>query len=192
MKGKRPPNPRTPPSKAMLAFASRLQALGTSQAAILADLRKPLLPSHWPAVLQEAGRRADAYDRRLFGRFKVEYGEWRLLVLTMAGPITGRKRTPVESPTELDSLTPEQWQAIARLMDANWQKHMAETDWNAALAFGRPEVKQPVGEAKAMAERKLSKSGNARHLAVTSKGKRTKRQILYADQKARTRAKVSR
>jgi hypothetical protein len=135
-------------------------------------------------VFDAIGKRKDAYDRRQFRRYKVEFGDWRSLLLT--------KAKAQVMPSELESLTEEQCRAIVRLFDKQWQKYMAMPmrNWPAAFVHGRPKARLSPKDAEALATRKVSL---ARKSSLLAKGDKLKaRRLRYAARKAGAHRKVER
>ena len=129
-------------------------------------------------------KRQNAYDRRQFRRYRVEFDDWKNLLLAKA-----KARA---MPSELEPLTQEQCRAIVRLLDKQWQKHMAipMRNWTAAFMHGRPKVRLSPQDAEALATRKVSL---ARKSSLLAKGDRLKaRRLRYAARKAGAHRKVER
>jgi hypothetical protein len=135
-------------------------------------------------VLDAIRKREEAYDRRQFRRYKVEFDDWKSLLLA--------KVKAKGMPRELESLTQEQSRAIVRLLDKRWQRYMAMPmrDWHAVFRHGRPKARLSPQEAKALATRKVSLAQRSDQLAKGDK--RKARRLRYAARKMGVHKKVER
>jgi hypothetical protein len=185
---------RPPPwvieSPEMKAFSDKLDAVTESLARDIFAFAKPFVP-----LAEAVARRIDDYDRRQFRRYKVKIGDWQGLVLAKANAALRRlaKDAPgLAIPTELETLTQEQWREIARMYDARWQQKMNRhaREWQEAFAHGRPTVQLSPQEAEAFANRKVSKEQKSRQMAGGDKLKA--RRLRYRACKPGAHKKVER